>query len=77
MMFASGATMDEMTDATSLTSCSDMSLLPVMVKTTPRAFSIGKSSSGEETAARAASRPRVFPKPRPMPMSAGPAFCMG
>ena len=38
MMFASGATMDEMTDATSLTSCSDMSLLPVMVKTTPRAF---------------------------------------
>lgn len=37
MMFASCATMDEMTFATSLTSCRLMSELPVMVKTTPRA----------------------------------------
>ena len=53
-----------------------MSELPVMVKTTPLAFSIGKSSSGDETAASAASRARVLPKPRPMPISAGPASCI-
>mmetsp|Transcript_78666 Transcript_78666/g.190097 ORF Transcript_78666/g.190097 Transcript_78666/m.190097 type:complete len:299 (-) Transcript_78666:177-1073(-) len=75
-MLASCETMLEMTEATSLTSWSDMSLLPVMVKTTPLAFSIGKSSSGDETAANAASRARVFPKPRPMPIRAGPAFSM-
>ena len=73
MMFASSAQIFEITDATSFTSCSDMSLLPVMVNTTPFALSIGKSSSGDEIAARAASRARVLPKPRPMPMSAGPA----
>mmetsp|Transcript_71383 Transcript_71383/g.195663 ORF Transcript_71383/g.195663 Transcript_71383/m.195663 type:complete len:396 (+) Transcript_71383:42-1229(+) len=76
MMLASSATMLPMTDATSFTSCSDMSELPVIVKTTPLARSIGKSSRGDETAARAASRARVLPKPRPMPMSAGPASVM-
>mmetsp|Transcript_44920 Transcript_44920/g.95562 ORF Transcript_44920/g.95562 Transcript_44920/m.95562 type:complete len:307 (-) Transcript_44920:95-1015(-) len=76
MMLASLETMLEITVATSLTSCRDMSLVPVMVKTTPLAFSIGKSSSGDETAASAASRARVLPKPRPMPMSAGPALAI-
>ena len=76
IMLASSATMPEMTAATSFTSCRDMSEVPVMVKTTPIALSIGKSRSGEETAARAASRARVLPKPRPMPMRAGPASVM-
>ena len=32
------------------TSCNDMPEFPVIVKTTPLAFSIGKSRRGEETA---------------------------
>ena len=36
-------------DACTVTSCSDMSEVPVMVKTTALAFSIGKSSSGDDT----------------------------
>mmetsp|Transcript_16853 Transcript_16853/g.27963 ORF Transcript_16853/g.27963 Transcript_16853/m.27963 type:complete len:229 (-) Transcript_16853:438-1124(-) len=76
MIFASEATIDEMTVATSFTSCSDMSEVPVIVKTTPLAFSMGKSSRGDETAASAASRARVLPKPLPIPMRAGPALLM-
>ena len=43
-LFASSAQMLEMTAATSFTSCSDMSLLAVMVKITPLARSVGKLS---------------------------------
>ena len=35
------------------------------------ACAMGKSSRGEEMAERAASTARVFPLPRPMPISAG------
>mmetsp|Transcript_61533 Transcript_61533/g.148197 ORF Transcript_61533/g.148197 Transcript_61533/m.148197 type:complete len:409 (+) Transcript_61533:464-1690(+) len=73
MMLASSETISEMSVATSLTSLSDMPALPVIVKTTPLASAMGKSRSGDETAASAASTARVGPKPRPMPMRALPA----
>eukprot|EP01033_Poteriospumella_lacustris_P016981 gene16980-gene17726 len=47
-----------------------------MLNTTPRAFSIGRSNSGDEIAAAAASCARVRPDPRPMPISAVPALPM-
>mmetsp|Transcript_10468 Transcript_10468/g.33151 ORF Transcript_10468/g.33151 Transcript_10468/m.33151 type:complete len:223 (-) Transcript_10468:263-931(-) len=49
-----------------------MSLEPVMVKTMPVACAIGKSMSGDDTAAKAASRARVFPSAVPMPIRARP-----
>ena len=41
-----------------------------------RTFSSGKSRSGDETAATAASCARLLPEPRPIPRSALPAFDM-
>mmetsp|Transcript_30017 Transcript_30017/g.64519 ORF Transcript_30017/g.64519 Transcript_30017/m.64519 type:complete len:254 (-) Transcript_30017:280-1041(-) len=61
-----------MASAAALTSCSVMSLEPVMVKTMPVACEMGKSISGEETAAMAASLARDLPSAVPMPMSARP-----
>mmetsp|Transcript_16444 Transcript_16444/g.35245 ORF Transcript_16444/g.35245 Transcript_16444/m.35245 type:complete len:314 (+) Transcript_16444:652-1593(+) len=72
MMLASGSAISKMASAAAFTSCSVISLEPVMVKTMPVACAIGKSMRGEETAATAASRARVLPSAVPMPMSASP-----
>mmetsp|Transcript_6767 Transcript_6767/g.13954 ORF Transcript_6767/g.13954 Transcript_6767/m.13954 type:complete len:223 (-) Transcript_6767:320-988(-) len=53
-----------------------MSDAPVMVKTIPVACEMGKSISGEDIAAMAASRARPLPSAVPMPMSASPAAPM-
>mmetsp|Transcript_15222 Transcript_15222/g.35401 ORF Transcript_15222/g.35401 Transcript_15222/m.35401 type:complete len:284 (+) Transcript_15222:196-1047(+) len=61
-----------MVSAARLISCRVMSAEPVTVKTTPVALRKGKSRSGEEMAARAASCARVLPVPVPMPRRAVP-----
>ena len=64
------------TSAAALTSDRLMSGGPVTFHTIPRARSIPTSSSGEDVAARAASRARVFPVPVPWPMREDPAPVM-
>mmetsp|Transcript_22897 Transcript_22897/g.54454 ORF Transcript_22897/g.54454 Transcript_22897/m.54454 type:complete len:313 (+) Transcript_22897:345-1283(+) len=72
MMLASGSDISNIAWAAALTSCSVMSLEPVMVSTMPLASAIGKSMSGDETAATAASCARFLPSAVPIPMSARP-----
>ncbi len=64
------------TSAASFTSKRPISGPPVMLSRIPVAPSIEVSSSGEETAARAASAARFSPEAVPMPISAEPASRM-
>mmetsp|Transcript_6032 Transcript_6032/g.20278 ORF Transcript_6032/g.20278 Transcript_6032/m.20278 type:complete len:291 (-) Transcript_6032:14-886(-) len=57
-------------------SCSVMSEPPTTLNTMPRAWSSGKSRSGEAMACDAASSARPLPTPLPMPMRAVPALPM-
>ena len=59
--------------ATVFTSFSDIDLPPVTPKTTRRAPASGMSSSGDETAAIAASTARSRPEARPTPRRPRPA----
>ena len=73
MMLASGCAASLTAFAASLTSHSERSLPPVIESRIERAPSIEVSSSGEETAAVAASIARCSPWPMPIPSSAVPA----
>ena len=64
------------TSAASFTSKRPMSGPPVTLRRIPVAPSIEASSSGEETACRAASPARFSPEATPIPMSAEPASRM-
>ena len=64
------------TSAASFTSNSPISGPPVMLRRIPVAPSIDASSSGDETAERAASAARPSPDATPMPISAEPASRM-
>ena len=64
------------TSAASLTSNRPISEPPVMLSRIPVAPSIDDSSSGEETALRAASAARFSPEAVPIPISAEPASLM-
>mmetsp|Transcript_18119 Transcript_18119/g.24855 ORF Transcript_18119/g.24855 Transcript_18119/m.24855 type:complete len:230 (+) Transcript_18119:697-1386(+) len=74
MILASTSTLAYITSAALLISCRVMSGPPTMLKMMPLALEMGKSSSGEEIAAMAASIARVLPLPWPMPISAVPAL---
>src|SRR3954468_4019640 len=76
MMLASGWAASATAFAASLTSHSDRSSPAVIDRRIERAPSMLVSSSGDETAARAASTARSSPWPMPMPSSAFPASDM-
>ncbi len=76
IIFASGCAALLITSAASLTSNSDKSIPPVILKSTPRAPLISISSSGLAIASCAASSARVSPLASPMAIRAEPAVDM-
>mmetsp|Transcript_16603 Transcript_16603/g.40561 ORF Transcript_16603/g.40561 Transcript_16603/m.40561 type:complete len:300 (+) Transcript_16603:776-1675(+) len=76
IILAFGSTASYITSAAEFISCKVISCPPVILKTIPLAFSIGKSNNGELIAATAASCALVFPDPVPIPIRALPASAM-